>query len=63
MPQKDLAYKVHNKCFESLKTRAKELLRQGFAKEEILKKLVEKSLPPSIKYEALKAVTRHSPPS
>jgi hypothetical protein len=61
--QKDLAYKVHNKCFESLKTRAKELLRQGFAKEEILKKLVEKSLPPSIKYEALKAVARHSPPS
>jgi hypothetical protein len=53
--EKDLAYRVHKKCFEYLKARAWGILNKGLAWEEVLKKISDKSLPPSIKYEVLKA--------
>jgi hypothetical protein len=54
--KKGLAYRVHRECFERLKARAKELLRQGLSGEELFERLRERSLPPSIRYEVLKAI-------
>ena len=52
--RKDLAYRVHRRCFEQLKNRARELLREGLSIREVLRRLPEKFMPPSIVCEAVK---------
>jgi len=50
---KGLAYKLHGECFERLRTKAEGLLKQGLAKEEAFKRLIENPMPPSVAWEAL----------
>jgi hypothetical protein len=52
--RKDLAYRVHGRCFEQLKNGARELLMEGLSIREVLRRLPEKFMPPSIVYEAVK---------
>jgi hypothetical protein len=53
--QKGLAYKVHEKCLEYLKSVIEKSSKQGLSGVEIFKKLiVEHSLPPSVAFEMLK---------
>jgi hypothetical protein len=53
--QKDLAYKVHEKCFEYLKSVIEKSSKQGLSGVEIFKKIiVEHSLPPSVAFETLR---------
>jgi hypothetical protein len=54
--EKNLAYKVHKECFEILKTKANEILKQGLTKEKVFRALPEKSMPPSIIHEVLKMI-------
>jgi len=53
--QKGLAYKVHEKCFEYLKSVIEKTSKQGLSGVEIFRKLiVEHALPPSVAFEMLK---------
>jgi hypothetical protein len=52
--EKDLAYKVHERCFEFLKSRASAMLKQGLTKKGIFRRLKLDAIPPSIVYEVLK---------
>jgi hypothetical protein len=53
--QKDLAYKVHEKCLEYLKSVIEKSSKQGLSGIEVFKKLiVEHALPPSVAFETLK---------
>jgi len=51
-----IAYTVHRNCFELLRGRAREMLREGYPTGEVLRRLSERSAPPSVAYEALKSV-------
>jgi hypothetical protein len=48
-----LAYKVHRGCFGHLRAVAEGLLKQGLAKGEAFKRLLENPMPPSVAWEAL----------
>jgi hypothetical protein len=53
--QKGLAYKVHEKCLEYLKSVIEKLSKQGLSGVEVFRKLiVEHVLPPSVAFEMLK---------
>jgi hypothetical protein len=49
-----LAYKLHEKCLEFLKTKVNEYSKQGFKGEDILTMLMNTPIPPSIAYEVLR---------
>jgi hypothetical protein len=54
--RENLAYKVHVKCFELLKGKARDFAKQGLLGKDIFRRLlVEVSVPPSISYEVLKS--------
>jgi hypothetical protein len=50
---KRLGYRIHRKCFEELKARACEYVKQGFRGIWLLERLYNKYMPPSIIYEAI----------
>jgi hypothetical protein len=51
---KNLAFRVHRKCFEELVKRAREFLGKGLNEKETLHRVMFKSMPPSIVWEAIK---------
>jgi len=48
-----LAFRVHKKCFEELKTKACEYMKQGLRGRELFRKLYIKYMPSSIVYETI----------
>jgi hypothetical protein len=53
---KNLAFRVHKRCFEELTKKARELLYKGLNERETLRKVMIKFMPPSIVWEAVKRV-------
>jgi hypothetical protein len=54
--RKNLAYKVHVRCFEFLKGKARDFAKEGLLGKDIFRRsLEEASIPPSIAYEVLKS--------
>jgi hypothetical protein len=53
---KNLAFRVHKRCFEELTKKARELLDKGLNEKETLRKVMIKFMPPSIVWEAVKRV-------
>jgi hypothetical protein len=51
---KNLAFRVHRRCFEELVKKARELLAKGLSEKEALGSVMTKFMPPSLVWEAVK---------
>jgi hypothetical protein len=56
---KNLAFRVHRKCFEELVKRAREFLDKGLNERETLNRVMFKFMPPSLVWEAVKRAKRY----